>query len=450
MSTNELPIASQITTNVEPDSSASDPAELRPTLTAGAIVIGIFFFGFGGWATFAPLNSAAVAPGSVTVESNRKMLQHLEGGIVGEILIKDGDQVRIGETMIRLDETQPKANLELLNLRMMTAVALEARLIAERDKKSKVAFPDWLVNSSSVKAAKITSGQKTIFAARRNATNGQIAVLKQRNQQFRQEIKGLTGQIKAEIRQIELIDVEIKDVSGLYKKGFARKPHLLGLQREEARIEGSRSQNIANVARIEQSIIETDLRVIELEGNFINQVVEELSKVQAQTLDLDEQIVAAIDVLRRLDITAPINGVVMGLNVHTIGGVIGPGEPIMEIVPSDDRLIVEARVSPTDIDKVRVGLVAQVTFSAFSQRNSVPVDGKVIFVSADGLIDEATRESYFLAKVILLEGFKEALRGEEILPGMQAEVMIITGEQTPLDYLISPISGSLNRAWREN
>ena len=201
-------------------------------------------------------------------------------------------------------------------------------------------------------------------------------------------------------------------------------------------MEGSRSQNTAAVARIGQSIHETGLRVIELEGNRINQVAEQLSEVQSRILDLEEEIIAAEDVLKRLDITSSIDGVIMGLSVHTIGGVIGPGELIMELVPLDDKLIVEARVNPGDIDKIRVGLDAQVRFPALSQRNSVPVDANVIFVSADGLVDEVTRESYFLAKVTLTDGFREAL--------------IITGEQTPLDYLINPISASLNRAWREN
>ena len=427
----------------------SDPAGLRPAITAGAVIVGVFFFGFGGWAALAPLNSAAIAPGTVTVESSRRKVQHLEGGIVGQILIKDGDRVERGKTLIRLDETQPRANLELFVARKMSAIALEARLVAERDKEDHVIFPDWLLNLGD-KSANTIVGQQTIFESRKAAINGKTAVLRQRNQQFHQEIKGLEGQIAAETRQLELIDEELADVSMLVKKGLARKPRLLGLKREKANIEGSRSQNTAAVARIGQSIHETGLRVLELEGNRINQVAEQLSEVQGRILDLEEEIIAAEDVLKRLDITSSIDGVIMGLSVHTIGGVIGPGELIMELVPLDDKLIVEARVNPGDIDKIRVGLDAQVRFPALSQRNSVPVDANVIFVSADGLVDEVTRESYFLAKVTLTDGFREALSGVEIVPGMQAEVMIITGEQTPLDYLINPISASLNRAWREN
>jgi HlyD family type I secretion membrane fusion protein len=426
-----------------------DPADLRPPLIAGAVIIGIFFFALGGWATFAPLNSAAIAQGTVIVESNRKIVQHFEGGIVGNIYIKDGDAVMKGEVLIRLDETQPKANLELLYSRKMSSSALAARLKAERDKKEKIIFSAWLTSMPPNKKNEIVQGQESIFVTRKNAINGQISVLKQGNKQFQQQIIGLKNKINSEDYQLSLIDEELKDLTLLVSKGFARKPRLLTLQRERSTIEGSRGQNIADVARIKQSIIETGLRVIELRGNFFNQAAEELSKVRSELLDLDEQIISAKDILLRLDIRAPIDGIVMGLSTHTIGGVIMPGEKVLDLVPNKDRLIVEARINPIDIDKVQVGLDAQVRFTAFSQRNSVPVDAKVIFVSADGIVDEKSLESYYLAKITLNEGFKTKLGGETVLPGMQVEVLIITGEQTPLSYLFNPIAANLNRAWRE-
>ena len=430
-------------------SHSSDPAGLRPTLIAGVAVVGIFFGGLGGWAGLAPLNSAAMAPGTVIVQTNRKAVQLLEGGIVGEILVKDGDRVRAGQGLLRLDQTPPRANLELLMGRKMTAAALEARLIAERDNKPKVIFPRWLADNPSQKGSEIMAGERSVFASRREAMSGQIAVLRWRNAQFSEETRGLKGQIKAEERQLSLIREELKEVRSLLKAGMALKERVLSIEREKSNLEGSRSQNIAAVARNRQSIVETRLRVIELKAIFDNQVTKELREIQSELFELDERIIAAQDIPARLEIKAPIDGVVMGSRVHTIGGILAPGETILEIAPSPDRLIIEARVDPNDIDIVHEGLAAQVKFSASSQRYSLPVEGIVLSVSAEHLTDETTGESFYLAKIVVSDEALNALEGKLIIPGMQAEVMIVTGERTALDYFLSPITQSLGRAFRE-
>ena len=430
------------------------PAGRRPDIVgpvnAGLAVIFVFFGLFGAWAALAPLQSAAIAPGLVSVDTNRKTIQHLEGGIVGDILVREGDTVAAGQILIRLDEIQARSTLDLLRGRMATATARQARLEAERDGRPEVAFPDWLEDGrEDPKVAEILDGQLNIFQARKESKSGQVAILGQRIAQFSEEIEGLEGQIKAEDRQIKLIGQELKDVKRLVDKGLARRPRLLELQRRSAEIEGSRHRNQARIARARQQIGEAELRITELQTELVNDVVAELREVQAEILDLTEQLRAATDVLKRTEIRAPIAGTIVGLQVHTTGGVIGPGERLMEVVPSEDRLIIEAKVDPVDIDIVRQGLPAQVRFSAFSQRSQVPVDGEVTSVSADSLTDERSGEPFYLARVELTGDPTMTLDGAALYPGMQAEVIVITGERTALSYLMRPLLRSFNRALRE-
>ncbi len=417
----------------------------------GLATIAVFFGAIGGWAALAPLESAAIAPGVVSVDTNRKTVQHLEGGIVGEIRIRDGDRVGAGQVLLRLDDTQPRATLDLLRGRQVAASALEARLIAERDGLEKITFPDWLVKErENPKSREIIDGQVNIFESRRKAVVGKTSILKQGIAQYSEEIIGLRGQIKSEDRQLELITDELKGLRYLFEKGFAKKPRILALEREAARIKGSRSQNIARIARAEQSIAETRLRINELRTEMINEAVAQLRDVQSELFDLAERVKAAEDVFRRTEIRAPLDGTVVDLQVHTLGGVIAPGERLLDIVPSGDRLVIEARVDPADIDVVHPGLRAEVRLTAFNRRSLVPIEGTVTSVSADSLVDERSGTSYYLARVELAEDFAQALGDVSLYPGMPVEVMIVTGARTALDYFMRPISRSLNRAFRED
>ena len=368
------------------------------------------------------------------------------------ILVRDGTVVEAGQILVRLDETRPRATLELLHARHMAALALEARLIAERDNREKIVFPSILnplMVDSNVRET--VEGQANIFNARRTSLEGQTAILNRRMAQYSEEIVGLRGQIEAEDTQIALITDELTDVLNLLNKGLVRKPRLLELQRRKAEIEGSRSQNVAEIARVKQSIAEAELRIIELKSAMTREVVQQLTDVQAEIFDLKEQVHAAEDVLRRTDIRAPLPGTVVGLQIHTVGGVIRPGEDLLDIVPADDRLIVEARVDPNDIDIVYPGLAARVRLSAFNQRNVAPIEGILTFVSADRLTDERTGLSYYAARIELVDpDLASKLDGGELYPGMPAEVMIVTGGRTMLDYLLKPINRSLERAFREN
>ncbi|MGB0722394.1 MAG: HlyD family type I secretion periplasmic adaptor subunit [Gammaproteobacteria bacterium] len=419
-------------------------------LLVGQGIIALFFGLFLGWALFAPLDSAAIAPGSVSVDSKRKTIQHLEGGIIGRIHVRDGDTVEAGSILIHLDETQPRANLDLLRKRHDVTLAHIARLTAERDGAGSIRFPEALLQrAQDPEVGAILDGQRRIFQARAEALAGKRAILRQRIEQFRAEIDGLRGQITAQMERIALSDEEIRDNSGLLEKGMVGKQRMLELKRDALEVRGEHSKNVAAVARVEQSIAETRLEITDLDIERLNEVVQELRDVQAEAYDLREKIRAAEDVLRRTEIRAPIAGTVVGLAVHTVGGVIAPGEPLMDIVPAGERLIIEARVDPLDIDVVEPALAAHVRFTAFSQRGTRPVEGRVITVSADSLLDERTGESYYSARIELTGDLEEALGGEVLYPGMQAEVMIVTGTRTPLDYFIKPISDSFNRAFRE-
>jgi HlyD family type I secretion membrane fusion protein len=423
---------------------------VRGPILAGSAIIALFFGGLGVWAAVAPLESAAIASGLVSVDTNRKTIQHLEGGIVGEILVRDGEVVRRDQVLIRLDGTGPRATLDLLKGRRLAASALGARLIAERDGRAEVQFPDNLVAQvSETKVIETLDGQINIFRARRKAIASQVKIQELQISQILEEIGGLKGQIRAENLQQKLIRSEIADLRVLVGKGLARKPRLLALQRRLAEIEGSRSRNQANIARAKQRIGEARIRITEIRTNLLNEVLVELRNVRAELFDLSERIRAAEDVLGRTDIRAPLAGTVVGLQVHTRGGVIAPGAALMDIVPSDEKLVIEANVDPIDIDVVHRGLEAQVRITAFSMRNAKPLKGRVMSVSADRLIDERTGQAYYRARIELTENPAKAFEGATLYPGMPAEVMIVTGARTALGYIFNPISSSFNRAFRE-
>jgi HlyD family type I secretion membrane fusion protein len=431
--------------------SPDDPRiGVAPILMAGAVVVLLFFAAFGGWAALAPLKSAALANGTVIVESNRKTIKHFEGGIVAEIFVSDGDAVTKGETLIRLDVTQARVTLERLKGRMFAARALEARLMAERDGKKSIVFPILLLDVGSDRNnAEILSGQVNIFNTRNNSLASQESILGQQSAQLDEEILGLKGQINAVDTQLELIQGEIKDVKILVDKGLAKRPRLLALLRSRAEIEGARSQNVAAVARAKQQIAESKLRMSELKTQRLKESVEELRSTQTELYDLEELLRSAEDVLGRTNILAPLAGTIVGLQVHTRGGVIAPGEPLMDLVPSGAPMIIEARVDPNDIDVVHAGLPAQVRLTAFNQGHLSPMQGQVLTVSADSLTDERTGVPYFLTRIVLTADTPED-KAVALYPGMQAEVLIVTGERTVLDYVLKPISRSIARAFRED
>jgi epimerase transport system membrane fusion protein len=410
----------------------------------GLIIIAIVFGGFGMWALLAPLDSAALAPGTVTVEDHRKALQHLEGGIVREILVRDGAMVSADQPLLLLDDTQSRAELGIVMGQFYGAKALEDRLASERDGLDAPGFSDELRDADDNRAGEAMKNQTEIFRARRDDRLGEIAVLEKRIGQLESQIDGLLSLVRAKEDVVALLDEEIKDLMELLSDGFADKQRLRELQRNRASTLGEIADHRASIAGAEVRIGETELEILQLNKRFITEVVDQLAEAQAKVFDLAERRSALEDRVARTVLRAPVSGVVLGMNTHTIGGVIKPGETLLEIVPAVRELVIDARISPADIDRVSIGAKADVRFSAF--KNTYTIVGELTRVSADALYDEQNRVNYYSARVKISEKEMARLGGLQLLPGMPAEVLINTGERTLFQYLITPASNMFARS----
>jgi HlyD family secretion protein len=426
--------------------------ELRRPIRAGALLVVLFFGGLGWWAASAPLAGAAIASGVVSPDGSRRTVQHLEGGIIRDILVRDGSLVRAGEPLILLEDVQARAGFDVLQTRFYTLAATQARLLAEQSAAASVRFPDWLIDATTAHPTALEAmvAQRAMFDARAQALAERKGILRQRIEQLRQEIAGLEAQIRADGRQIVLIDEEIQGVEQLYRKGLERKARLLALQRARADIEGNRAERRARIARAEQAIGETELQIIAQGTAQLEAINEEASRIQSELAEIEQRLAASRDVLERTVIPAPVDGAVVALRFRTPGGVIRPGEPVLDIVPDDEELLIDARLSPMDIDVVRAGLPARVVLPAFQQRDLPQIAGRVRQVAADATDDPQTGKRFFAARIEIDAGQLAALEPPlELTPGMPAEVYITTGERTALDYLLSPFYDSLRRAFRE-
>lgn len=423
----------------------------RPMIRLGLMMMFILFGVVGLWSALVPLESGAVAPGRIVVDSNRKEIQHLEGGIVKEILVKEGSKVKSGDVLVRLDNTNAQTREQSLRSQYVAAKASEGRLLAERDNKPEISFAEELtkVEATDSLVHDNLDTQRRLFATRRESVEGQISVMNQKIAQSGDEINGLQQQANAANSQIKLLNEEITVVRGLLAKGNALKPRLLALERQAAELIGQRGQAQAMISRANQTINESKINIINIRTDFLNKVVAELKDTQVQIATLAEQLRASSDIARRVDITAPLDGTVTALQVHTVGGVVKPGDTLMTLVPKDDKLIVEARVSPQDIDVVHAGLKAQVRLTAFKTRYLRPVEGDVVTVSADRFDDQRTGEGFFLARIEIPQSELVDLGHLKLSPGMPAETLIVTGRRTMLSYLVRPIRESFGRAFRE-
>lgn len=426
----------------------NNPMSWRGVLWIGYGVVFLFFGAFGVWAALAPLGSGAIAQGQVQVSGEQRVVQHLEGGIIREIRVKEGEVVRDGQPLIVLDTTQSGVLVERLDQQLLAALGRAARLVAERDGRGDLRLPDELTRRAGDQAVdSIIEGEQRLFEGRRRALDSQIGLLERRIEKSRQEIAAYGAQQRADRRQLEIIQEEIIGVRELFEKGLERKPRLLSLQRTQAELEGSIDNRTALMARGEQSIAEIEFQLLGLLEQTTAEVETELREVQNTIEDLREQQIAASDALARSVVVAPISGRVYGLRFHTSGGVIAPGEPILNIVPEDEELIVRARLDPVDIDVVATGAMATVRLTSFSQRTTKPIDGEVMHISADVIAPE-TGPPFYEAH-IRLDKDMLSRHGLELVPGMPAMAIISTGEQTLLDYLVSPITRSLETALKE-
>lgn len=412
-----------------------------------AIVVGLG--GFGCWAALAPLSSAAVAPGVIQVDSNRKAVQHRDGGIIAELLVREGDRVAAGQLLLRLDDVESRAAFDVLEQQYHALLAQEARLIAERD-QAELRWPAILERRAGrPEVASILAGQEHILRSRQDTLTGQVEIMNRRIGQYGAQITALEAQLSAGERQRELIREELVNVRALLARGLERKPRLLALEREAARLDGAQGDYRGRIAQMREAIAEAELQIIELRAARLEEVAAELQDVEGRRAEVEEKLAAAEVQLVRHEVVAPAAGTVLDLRYFTPGGVIPAGGTILDIVPDEDRLVIDARVQPVDIEDVQGGMAAQVVLSGLQGRSTPYLDGLVVRVSPDALTDERTGTPYFLARVEVDRAQLSRLAGVELSPGMPAEVLIVNRERTALDYLLQPVRDSFRRAWRE-
>ena len=413
------------------------------------LLIFIMLFGFGGlWSATAPIDGAAVASGIVTSRSYSKVVQHLEGGIIRSIFVEDGAEVDLGDPILEIDSTQPRSQLDIINSQLLSLRALEIRLAAERDSKDALSSSDF--SEESGRAREEAAAQIEIFNARKSSLEGEIEVLEQREEQLRSQIRGFQGLQSSKERLSRSYNEELIDIRELLEQGFSDKNRLREAERNVATLDGDVADLIANIAGTEVAIGEARLQILQLRKRFQNEVVSELREVQLNISDNLERANALEDIVSRTLVRATESGIVTGLQVHTEGGVISPGMRIVDIVPQEDELIVEAQVSPTDIDRVAIGQDATIRFSSFGTGSVPAIYGRVINLSADSFFDESIRNYYYLARVEVTPEGMEDLGDLALMPGMPADVFIATGARTFLQYLFKPFSNAVARGLRED
>ncbi|WP_223855386.1 HlyD family type I secretion periplasmic adaptor subunit [Pseudomonas oryzihabitans] len=407
-------------------------------------------FGLGGlWAALAPLSSAVLAQGSVIIKSSRKTVQHLEGGILRELLVSDGDRVQAGEILMQLDDTQPRAQLETTRSQLIAAQALEARLIAERDDRSEIASTgsDFAVDDRRVREAR--NSERQVFQARRAARLGEIEVLRSRGMELEQQILGLEANSQSKLGLAKSYTSEIKDLSELLRQGFVSNERLRDQERSLSRLQAEIADQRSAIARARVQRGETQLQMLQITQKFRSEVANQLADTQSRIYELREQLRALQDTLDRTVIRAPVDGMVMGLSVHTLGGVVAPGSHLLDVVPGGADLLVEVEIQPGDIDRIALGRPAEIRFSAFKGATTPILEGELVYVSADRFTNEKTGAPYYLARVALTERGRQELGRRELVPGMPAEVLITTGDRTLLNYLLKPARNAMARSMIE-
>jgi len=432
--------------NIARDESIS----IRRHLLGGVVIALVLTIGVGGWATTTELSGAVIAPGSVVVDSNVKKVQHLTGGIVGELLVRDGQHVRSGEIVLRLDETITRVNLAIVTKGLDEMTARQARLASERDQVEQVSFPAALLaraNEPGVAAA--IQSERKLFELRRTARLGQKSQLRERIAQLDEEIRGYTALQEAKAEEIELIQRELEGVRTLWNKNLVQINRLISLEREAVRLKGERAQSVAAIAQSRGKIGEIELQIIQIDQDLSSEVARELREVEGKIGEFVERKVAAEDQLKRIDIRAPQDGVVHQLAVHTVGGVVPPGEAIMLVVPEADALSVEAKIWPQDIDQLHVGQPAGLRFSAFNQRTTPEINGVITRISADVSRDEKSGLSYYTARIGIDPEEIGRLGGVRLVPGMPVETFMKIYDRIVISYFTKPLHDQILRAFRE-
>ncbi len=423
---------------------------IRKHVIAGLVVVAVVAGGFGGWASTVEISGALIAPGQIVVETNVKKVQHPTGGVIGELRARDGDVVKEGQILVRLDDTVTKANLAIVTKDLDAALARAARLQAEQSGLDKITFPPQLTERvDDPDVANVMASESKLFDVRVNSRIGQKAQLRERIRQLNEQIDGLTAQGNAKAQEIALVQQELTGVRDLYEKHLVQISRLTALERDVARLNGERAQYDASKAEAKGKITETELQIIQIDKDMVSEVSKDLRETNDKIGELIERKVTAEDQLRRVDIRAPQNGIVEQSTVHTVGGVINAGETIMLIVPQTDDLQVEAKVDPQDIDKLQVGQKTLLRLSAFDARTTPELNGVVSRVSPDVATDQRTGRTYYTIRVSMPPKEVARLGEVRLIPGMPVEAFVQTGDRTLMSYLMKPLHDQLMRAFRE-
>jgi HlyD family secretion protein len=423
---------------------------IRLHLIIGLSVVGLLAGGLGGWASTQEISGALIAPGQIVVESNVKKVQHPTGGVVGEVRARDGDLVKAGDILVRLDDTVTRASLAIVTKNLDAAYARAARLEAEQRGIDHINFPMQILDrTNDPDVNNLMRSEMKLFDVRVNGRAGQKAQLRERVTQLNEEIAGLTAQEKAKDQEIALVEKELEGVRQLYEQHLVQISRLTTLERDAARLNGERAQYVASRAQAKGKISETELQIIQVDKDMVSEVSKDLRETNDKIGEFVERKVTAEDQLRRVDIRAPQNGMVLQSTVHTVGGVITAGDAIMLIVPQSDDLQVEAKVNPQDIDKLQVGQKTLLRLSALNQRTTPELNGVVSRVSPDVTTDQRTGQSYYTIRVTMPSEEIARLGEAKLIPGMPVEAFVQTGDRTMMSYLMKPLHDQLMRAFRE-
>jgi HlyD family secretion protein len=435
---------------MEKITARDERVSIRRHLLGGVVIALMLTVGVGGWATTTELSGAVIAPGSMVVDSNVKKVQHLTGGIVGELLVRDGQHVRSGEVVLRLDETITRTNLAIVTKGLDEMTARQARLASERDQTDEVAFPAALLaRANEPDVASAIASERKLFELRKSARLGQKSQLRERIAQLDEEVRGYTALQGAKTEELQLIERELESVRGLWNKNLVQLNRLISLEREAARLKGERAQSISVAAQSRGKISEIELQIIQIDQDLSSDVAKELREVEGKIGEFSERKVAAEDQLKRIDLRAPQDGVVHQLAVHTVGGVVTAGDPVMLIVPEADALSVEAKVSPQDIDQLRLGQPAGLRFSAFNQRTTPEINGTISRISADVSTDQRSGQSFYTIRIAIPSDEIARLGNVKLVPGMPVEAFMKTYDRTVLSYFTKPLQDQVMRAFRE-
>jgi len=420
------------------------------SIAAGLLILLIFFGGFGTWAATAPLNGAVVGNGVVKVEGNRKSVQHLDGGIVKQLRVKEGDKVEAGEVLVVLDDSQARAEVEVLSQQFVVLRATEERLRAELTRAPQLVMPsDLQSRRDDPDVQSIWNGQIVQFDSRRAALEGQRSIIREKVAQLHSQIEGAQAQIKAYTAQLQSVSDERESIKPLVDRGLIARPRVLQLERTGSGLEGQIGETTSNIAKAKQAIAEMTQQQVQLDHDRMTEVTRDLRDTQARIVEVIPKLMNATAVLGRMAIRSPYAGQVVGLNIFSVGGVIARGEKIMDVVPDRDSLIVETQVAVEDISDLHPKMRAEVHLTSYKQRINPVVQGEVIQVSADRLTDSRTGAPYYTALVRLNPDDLAATPGIQLYPGMPATVMVPTTERTALDYILGPLTQSFNRAFRQ-